>query len=441
MSESLKLLSKVLEGPSHYLESRRLGVSAKLFPGENDQLVWIMIEDYFNRHNNVPPVEDVIAAIPTFAVIDYGKLTLSEMAERLRKSIVEASLRSITYELDAYLPKQKFKDAIEGVHKRLSEATNFLTTSRDVLMSTHIDEVQHTYKEIRDGTFTLGIPWPWKPLNEGTRGIEPGTFSVFYARPKTTKTFRLLEIAITAQAAGNKVLIVSCEMQESVLLNRLAAVKCGFDYGDFRNGKLSVEDEMKLSEFVEEFQNIPSEREIPITTLSDDKDGKSVSALRAKIDEHEPDLVLIDSMYKMYDEHTKKRDASPGTLRNVCYDIQQLCQTTRVPIVCTSQANRSGDKAKIGETTDVAFSDSMLMDCDLLVRLINDKELGRTIFAVNAARETVLEGFSTGNKMCDGMGPVMFGGEPDWSIPTKYLPGGSGEEEAGRTASSDSRFT
>jgi len=327
---------------------------------------------------------------------------------------------------------QQYDDAVAELHRGASAASSSMMMSKDITMSSHSGKLYQMYLDIKHGGRMRGIPWPWAPLNEATGGIQPGTFNVIYGRMKSTKTFRLLEIACAAQRAGKRSLVVSCEMAEEVLLNRTAAIQCHVDYGQVLGGSLFETDEARFREYLTSRNTIPYEQEIIITSLTDNIEGRTVSSLMAKIDEYKPDILLVDSLYKMVDQQTKKRDADPKTIRNISYDLQHLCQALKLPSVITTQANRKGERARLWVTGDAAFSDAFAMDCDLMLRLDNDKRLERTVFLVQAARETTLDGFSVGNKCCHGLGPIMLpNGQPDWKLPSKYL--GEDEEESKET--------
>lgn len=422
MSTTAKLLSKILESGKEFMDAKKLGVSEFLFYLPDEKLVWKIIEDYFKHHAKVPPIENIYKLVPTFTPIDPGTLTTSELVERVNKERMEISIRSAMVEVEDLLAQEKYREAIAKMHSGAAEASKGFGLSKDSSMRSYGDHLLNIYKGMKEEPNTIrGIPWPWDPLNAETGGILNGTYSVIYGRMKSTKTFRLLEIALSAQKSNKRTLIVSCEMLEEVLFLRLAALACCLDYDKFKKGKLDEESEEILKSYIDGWKYTPDYKEIIITKLSNHPDGKTVSTLRAKIEEHEPDIILIDSMYKMMDEQTGKRDASPQTVRNISYDIQQLAQATNRPTVVTTQSNRKGERAVSGVTTDVAFSDAFAMDCDILLRLANDRQLERTIFLIQAARECSLLGFSTGNKCCDGLGPVRVGGVLDWSLPKRYL--------------------
>ena len=337
-------------------------------------------------------------------------------------------------EIEDSLAREDYQKAIALMHKGASEASRAFTLSRDVKMSSHAQSLVSQYLLAKEGGLVYDIPWPWRPLQEATGGIEPGTFNVIYGRPKSTKTWRLLQIAATAREANKRVLLVSCEMQEKIMLRRIAAIDCELDYTHLKKGLLSKEEEDLYLAYLEQQEKMQFESEIIVTMLSDDTSSRTVSALRAKIEQHEPDLILIDSAYKMVDEQTGRRDSKPETIRNLTNDLQHLAGTSRLPMVITSQANRAGEKARQGTTVDAAFSDSFGMDCDLMLRVTNDAEIERTVFFIQAAREVEIEGFSTKNRCGNDMGPyVRSDGVEDWSIPKKYLEGEGGGNKGGGT--------
>lgn len=441
MSSTLMLLTKILESTEHFMDAKRRGINERNFIASDEQMVWALVDVHFSQHTNIPPYDHITKLVPGFTPVDPGKRTVSELVAKVRNDRAEIEIRTAMAEVEAYLAKEKYSEAISRLHLGASTASQGWGLSRDVSISKNAEDVLFAYLDTKERGIMRGIPWPWDPMNQASGGILPGTYSVLYGRAKSTKTFRLLEVATRAQQAGKRVLVVSCEMMDQSVMKRLVAVECAFDYDKFSKGTLSDDEEFKLQEYVLACKERSRQHEIVVTQLTDGKDGKTVSALRSKIDEHEPDLILVDSIYKMRDEKSDSDDSSPQTMRNISSSLQQLAQMSKIPVVVTTQANRSGTKAKAGETSDVAFSDALAMDCDVLMRLVNDAQLQRTVFMINAAREIVLDGFSAGNRMCDGMGPVSRpDGTFDWDMPAKYRPGAVAEVANPAAAAPSDRF-
>lgn len=421
MSSTQQLLTKVLAGPTFFMDAKQKGISERTFYTDEEKTVWGLIDVHFQKHANVPVFDYILKLVPTFVAMPVENRTISEIVEQIHKERVEIEIRKSMAEIDALLAREKYMDAIGLMHKGASAASQGWGLSRDTSLTKNAESVLFTYFDIKENGIMRGIPWPWDPLNQATGGILPATYTVLYGRMKSTKTFRLLQIASLARQRGKNVLVVTCEMSDSVLLQRLVCIELALDYDKFTKGMLSAADEELMQEHIVTLMEASQGQNVHITQLADSPEGKTVSALRAKIDEYTPDLILVDSMYKMHDEQTGKRDAKPDTVRNISYDLQQLAQMSKIPVAVTTQANRAGIKAKVGNTGDVAFSDAFAMDCDLLLRLDNDEETGRTVFLVNAAREAKLDGFSTGNKLCHGLGPIVRpDGTPDWSFPKQY---------------------
>lgn len=426
MSTTQRLIAKVLTGVGTFVEARRLGVTESTFLAEEEKAVWRLVDKYYTTHGNIPEYPYVHKMVPTFTPPPPTDRTVSELVEQVQKFKTEVLIQQAIAQVQSHVARENFHEAINALHKAASEASRGYGVSKDLRMNVSAAEVLANYNDRKINGIMNGIPFPWNPLNLETGGIQNGSYSVLYGRPKSTKTFRLLQMAISARMAGKKALIVSCEMPSFDILKRLVAIELELPIRELEHGQLSPESEMMLEAYVEDIMQSDRGNEVAITQLTDNGEGRTVSALRSKIDEYEPDIVLVDAMYKMQDEQTKLRDGSPQTMRNVSFDMQQLAQRTNIPVVVSVQANRTGSKTKVGDDfDDVAFSDALAMDCDLLMRIVNDKDLGRTVFIIKAMRNGDLDGFSVGNKICTGLGPVIGpDGVPDWSIPLRYTADG-----------------
>ena len=443
MSIPLQLISKVLQDTTHYIEAKRNGLASATFTTIEDQVTWALLEEYYIRHGTVPPFEYLHRQVPSLTFVDPGKLRASELVEALRNSNIDVSLRKALLEVEQLLTKGKYPDAMDRLRKGLSEAS--LNTSRvdDVKGSTHADTVIQAYMSLKEGGFMRGIPWPWRPMNDSTGGMLNGEYIGIYGLSKSRKSFRMLEVAEAAQRSKKRVLFVTCELTEQVCLNRFAAIRAKINYKRFKQGALTSDEELRLADAVNNLKESDRNSEIEFTRLVGTRNGRTFSALRAKVDEFDPHIVFVDSFYKMFDERTGKADALPPTIRNISADLQVLAQTAKIPVVVSTQTNQKGFKIK-STTEDMGFAQSLVQDSDVLLRIYNDILLKRTIFLVKAAREVEIDGFSTGNSLCDGLGPVKGAdGLDDWALPSAYRfdHEGSPREQAEKsTGGLDGRF-
>lgn len=100
----------------------------------------------------------------------------------------------------------------------------------------------------------------------------------------------------------------------------------------------------------------------------------TVGAIAPKIEEHEPELVLIDGAYLLQDEDGGKRMWEKSM--HISRGIKQIAQDYEVPVIITIQLNRQGDSRKNGDPSlsDVAYSDAYAQDVDFLLGLDQDDD-------------------------------------------------------------------
>jgi replicative DNA helicase len=410
-----------------------------MFKAPEEIAAWVVINDYFQKHANVPEVQHVVKLVPQFTYVSDGNQNISELITRVGKENAETVIRRAIAEADAFLATEDFMGAAAVLHKGASTASQSFGLSKDRSLPEYTNTLMASYLSAQQGHYMRGIPWPWEPLNRETGGIIDGTTSVFYGRPKSTKTWRMQQIALSAQHHGKRVLFVTLEMPAEILMRREAALTSCADYTKLQNGQLSTHSEDRFMLDLLAQRDIPERHRIIYTNLTDGKDTRTVSALRAKIDEHTPDLVIADAVYNLQDERTKKSDSDVAAVRNVLNDIQHLSQINMLPFVLATQANRAGERARRNTTVDAAFSDSFGMVCDLMIRMAPDNKSRRTVYLVQAARETKLDGWSTGYDCCENMGPIQLAnGVYDWAIPASMF--GDDEEDSNPPQSQGSRF-
>jgi replicative DNA helicase len=420
MSSPLEVLTAVLQSTANYHLAKRYGVTTAEFEDPFHKKIWSEIESYYRRHLKVPPLSEIQSKVPEFSTVPVDGHAVTEIIESWRKQRAAAVLFNTIQQIQEHLDRGNIDDAIKLAIRGGSTASQTVAVSNDLRINRTAREVFSYLEEVGGRKGLIGIPWPWKPLNQATLGILKGNFIVFYGRPKCTKTFRLIEIGLTAMIEGYKVLFISCEMNEETIRNRLIAIAAKINYDKMKKGLLNEEEKRRIAFIVDFIEGL--EGEFIFTNLSESRKYKSPSAVQAKIEQYEPQLVLVDSIHKMTDDHSGKSDAQPGTIRNINYDLQQFALNYRLPIIVTTHANRKGEKVMADSTADVAYSDSFAGDPDLLISLYLDKTLKKTIFLIKAAREISIDGFSVNSLLCNDMGPtILADGREDWSLPHKYM--------------------
>lgn len=274
-----------------------------------------------------------------------------------------------------------------------------------------------------------GIPWLWPSLQKETRGLQRKEFVIFSGRPKTRKTFVALAQATHGVMTGHRVLVFSPEMPKHQMFMRSVAMLAKVRYTEFKQSNLDDAEFMRFCELVEDFgdvQNIsddaykirvsralakhgvPDLQDIAIPSLEIvESANKPVSWLAAKIDEYTPDLVIADSLYRQSPDSQRKNGSEHERVASVSRACKDMAMTHNVAFIATHQINREGDK-KVGDLTNVAMSDALSQDADLIIRIITGRLNGVDCsgLAVLGGRELPIEGVLIHNVPCSDFSEI-----------------------------------
>ena len=423
----LHLLSKLIQ----YTEMKVVleeGITADTFGQPEARALFEAIMDYYQDRStrNIVPNWDWIDR--NFSTVDLpepsNRYSTKALCLEVKKSWASRKLESIlhdageTYETEPLETVSQLTTAL----KELQIATN---KSRDILLSDTMSDVKREYLMAKENTGYTGIPYPlgWgyclddgsprllkktgrqdHPLNEQTRGKQNGEFILLYGRPKSLKTWLLIDMAVEDYAINHcRTLIFTKEMSPEQLRTRFVARLLEVDYMAFKNGDLSKEQEDEFEDLVEHlqedelrFKQQGKKSALLITTGWTGKNNiGDLASLEAKIEEFEPDVVYVDAAYLM-SVMRKGARSDWQDMKEISYGLKGLARDRNIPIVATSQANRKGEETKGSTLSEIAYGDSFGQACDVAMRIIKrEMEDGSIKLAciISGGREIKLPGF------------------------------------------------
>lgn len=201
-------------------------------------------------------------------------------------------------------------------------------------------------------------------------------------------TWLLIASAVHDYLAYNqRVLFWSREMSEEQVKLRMGSVFAGVDYQLLKKGGLPgnlfnhamARLEILRNEFLNARTNKErrarrGERDLIIlcgkdapTSLDRSDEGGS---LQAVVEEWEPDITYLDSFYHM--KHTQADQQKQYWARIQCLSeaLKDFSMDNKIPVVANAQANRLGEKLAGENLTEVAGSDAIAREADLVVRIL-----------------------------------------------------------------------
>jgi hypothetical protein len=401
-------------------------------------------ETLFDFCANYRQMTDGQGRVPSLSVIKdrFPHISLPEPPEQI-------DLPGLVYEAKVYKTKLNVQELVDKMVDAI-EATDPIAALRTVRMQ--FDQVMSTMSSATDLSFKEaaldiidkyqqgnilpeGIPWPWPSLHKATSGMHKGQFYVIAGRPKSRKTFIALYIgAFLVKFFGLRVLFVSPEMPPMQVMLRFVAFMAEVEYSAFKKSELSKEDEDRLydeiSGFLDTLDGIlddptgntedavgylgPNAEDIPRGTepafIVTKATGQTVSFIEMKIKEHRPDVVIVDSFYRIGAVGARASDPDWKQMTSVSRHLKDMAMEQDVVVIGTHQLNRDADQ-KVGSIANLALSDAVGQDCDLAIRVITAKRTtgDKSALYVLGGRETDCDGVFIHNEPCSNfteIGPI-----------------------------------
>ena len=357
-----KLISAVLEDKQvHVLLQANV---ENILRTHND--IWQFIRNYSEHNGTVPPVTLVVDKFRDFHPVDGVGATKHHL-EELQAEYLNDSLKDILRNTAADVQIGKGTEALESLIQMTSELKKNTASIRDIDV-TDIDNAIAYYENVQkqNELGQIGIKTGLPGFdNYLPAGIMPGQLGVFLAYPGIGKSWLSLYFAVQAWKQGKSPMVVSLEMSETEVRNRVYTI---MGEGLWSHRKLSsgqVELDMLKSWHEKNLQGKPE-----FHIISNDSGGEvTPSVMRGKIDQYKPDFVIVDYLQLM--SPNQKSDNETVRMKNLSRELKLMAISEEVPIIAISSAtpddvNKLDTVPTLGQT---AWSRQIAYDADWVMAL------------------------------------------------------------------------
>lgn len=291
-------------------------------------------------------------------------------------------------EFDTFIPADSTDPLLDVYEQELTRKRNLY--SREYLMSIQdklkegedpLPYISHLYNQIRAGggditrfsTFDRSaymrvpesIPYGISVLDDNTGGAAKGDLIYMVGRLGQGKTSITLWKMSAWILEGYKLLIISNENRAQDIMAKVDAYIGGFNPLKKRTMAWSQEDKNKLNTVSYIARNGPGDLFVPNRPI------QRTDELTGLIHSYKPDLVVVDGIYLM---SSGKNETNWEKVTAVSRDLKQIAQAEQVPILGIHQASRQAiGKGHIG-IEDIAYSDALAQDADLLLTIKQEEE-------------------------------------------------------------------
>ena len=328
--------------------------------------VWQFIRKYYEHNGTVPPSELVVEKFRDFEPIN-GVGSTKHHLEELQAEYLTNSLKDIIRSAATDVQGGLGVEALEILITKTAELRKNTAAIRDIDV-TDLDSAvayfENLKKQQEAGAIGIKTGLPGFD-NYLPSGIMPGQLGVFLAYPGIGKSWLSLYFAVQAWKQGRSPMIISLEMSEVEVRNRVFAI---MGEGVWSHRKLSageVEMDMLKSWHTKYVQGRPE-----FHIISNDTGGDiNPLVLRGKIDQYKPDFVIVDYLQLM--SPNQKSDNETVRMKNLSRELKLMAISEEVPIIAISSATPD-DVTKL-ETVptlgQTAWSRQIAYDADWVLAL------------------------------------------------------------------------
>ena len=357
-----KLISAVLEDKQvHVLLQANVD---NLLRTHND--VWQFIRNYFESNHSVPPVGLVVEKFRDFEPLKGIGATKHHLDE-LQVEYLNDSLKDILRNAATEVQLGQGSEALEKLIGQTSELKKNTSTIRDIDV-TDLDSAIAFFENVKkqQEAGSIGIKTGLPGFDDYLpSGIMPGQLGVFLAYPGIGKSWLSLYFAVQAWKQCRSPLIISLEMSETEVRNRVFTI---MGDGLWSHRKLSSGD-IELDTLATWHKNhLQGKPEFHI--ISNDSGGEiTPSVLRGKIDQYKPDFVIVDYLQLM--SPNQKSDNETVRMKNLSRELKLMAISEEVPIIAISSATPD-DVTKLDTVPTLgqtAWSRQIAYDADWVMAL------------------------------------------------------------------------
>lgn len=358
--EELRLLSAVCDNKDVHV----------LFEESADDLfvetadIWDWLKVYYVENKEVPGSDVLSKHFKDFEHLEHGP-TKYEM-NMLRSAVLEESMRRMVRNAAELIKDGESKKALHGVVAQVNDISRITQAVRDIDVTDTESAISHMGK-VRDerSAGVAGITTGFEAFDACLpMGINKGQLGIVLAFPARGKSWLMLYFAIQAWLQGRKPLILSLEMTEAEVRNRIYAILSPWSHNQISAGAIP---EKEFREWADDFM-----KDKPPFKIMSGNIGSEVTPnlISAKIDQYKPDIVYIDYLQLMTDNNLTSGQETVK-IKNLSRELKLMAVHESLPVVAITSATPTdpSDMDSVPQLGQVAWSRQISYDADWVLGL------------------------------------------------------------------------
>jgi replicative DNA helicase len=326
--------------------------------------VWEGLKSYYYKFGAVPDVQVLVERYGNFEP-EVSKAETGYYLDQLKDEFLNSKIKNMLLNAGGSLKTNAASRVLGDIQAEVAKLSRLTGTVNDLDLTDFEDAERHmiALRErsdamggapgIRTGFAALDFAYP--------TGMAPGHLIVAIGWPGKGKTWATGYIACKAWEQGFKPMIVSMEMAPENMRDRIYTMLGSgmFRASDFSRGTVNLDD------FSAWGKKKFADRRGFIVVSSEGMTDITPATIQGKIDQHRPDLVIVD--YHQLLNDTKKSNSEVERNRNISRELKLMAVRNNLPVIdiTAATADDVSDHQSPPMLNQVAWSKAIEYDADM----------------------------------------------------------------------------
>lgn len=338
-----------------------------LFVSHKD--VWDGLKSYYAKFKAVPEVGILQDKFKDFEPDIQANAETEYYLDKLKNEYLSAKVKSLLIQSGTALKEDAASRVIAEMQSKLASLSKFTNNVRDIDITDYESAEKH-FAAVKERSSMMGgapgILTGFQAIDKAyATGMAPGHLIVAIGWPGRGKTWFTSYLACKAWEQGFKPMIVSLEMSPEDMRNRIYTMLGSglFKASDFARGDIDVDTFNSWSK--KKFMDKNG-----FVLVSNEGMGEvNANTIQAKIDQHKPDLVILD--YHQLFTDTKRSLGATERNMNISREFKMLAMSNNIPVIDITAATMDDVSDQDGPPmlSQVAWSKAIEYDADMAIAI------------------------------------------------------------------------
>ncbi len=331
--------------------------------------VWDGLKSYYAKFKAVPEVGILQDKFKDFDPDTKINAETGYYLDKLKNEYLTSKLKNIIIQSGSALKEDAASRVIADMQSKLAGLSKFTNNVRDVDVTDFELATKH-FQAVKERSSVMGgapgILTGFEAIDKAyPTGMAPGHLIVAIGWPGRGKTWFTSYLACKAWEQGFKPMIVSLEMSPENMRDRIYTMMGSglFRASDFAKGDVNIDqfDSWGKQKFLDKNGFI---------LVSNEGMGEvNANTVQAKIDQHKPDLVILD-YHQLFSDNKRSSGATERNM-NISREFKMLAMTNNIPVIDITAATMDDVSDQDGPPmlSQVAWSKAIEYDADMAIAI------------------------------------------------------------------------